>query len=234
MLPARRRRAGSGERRAALTPPWALRVGVAASLVVVLVAVVVWRTRRPDAADAELMYWQEVASVHADGAATAVTTAVGPLVVLAAVVAVAVAWRARRGDAALLALVAVPGTLAVELLLKQLVHRQRPGGDALLFPSGHVAVATAAALTVVLVLRSTGVAARTRTRVALGAGLCVTVVAVARLVQTVHYATDVVGGVALGFATTCWAALALTAAAERPARPRAGCGAGVARGGRGK
>lgn len=216
MSRARRRRDRPDGRRAALSPPWALKVGVAASLVVVLVAGVVWHTRRPNPADAELMQWQEVASVHADGVATAVAMAVGPLAVLAAVVGVAVAWQARRWDAALLALVAVPGTLAVELVLKEVVHRQRPGGDDLLFPSGHVAVATAAAVNVVLVLRSTAVTARTRMRVALGAGLSVIVVAVARLVQAVHYATDVVGGVALGLATTCWAALALTAAARRP------------------
>ncbi|NMO90298.1 phosphatase PAP2 family protein [Actinomycetospora sp. TBRC 11914] len=227
MLRARRRRDRSDERQEALCPPWALRVAVAASLAVVLLAEVVWRTRQPDPADADLMYWQEVAKVRADGVATAVATAVGPLVVLAAVVGVAVAGRARRWDAALLALVAVPGTLAVELVVKEVVHRQRPGGDDLLFPSGHVAVATAAAVTVVLVLRSTAVAARTRRRVALGAGLSVVVVAVARLVQTVHYATDVVGGVALGLATTCWAAVALTAAAG-PGRARASRGGGRA------
>jgi membrane-associated phospholipid phosphatase len=216
MLPAGRRRDWPDGRRRALSPPWALRVGVAASLVVALVAAVVWRTRRPNPADAEMMRWQEVARVRGDGVAAALTEAVGPLAVLVAVVGVALAWRARRWDAVLLALVAAPGTLAVELVLKQVVHRQRPdGGEALLYPSGHVAVATAAALTVVLVLRSTAVAARTRMWVALGAGLSVIVVAVARLVQTVHYATDVVGGVALGLATTCWAALALTAAARR-------------------
>jgi len=64
MLPARRRRDRSDGRRAALGPPWAREIGVAASLVVVLVAAVVWHTRRPGPAKAELMHWHEVASVR--------------------------------------------------------------------------------------------------------------------------------------------------------------------------
>jgi undecaprenyl-diphosphatase len=215
-MPFARRRRGTPEGWPALSPPWALRVGVASSLGVVLAAALVWHTRRPNAADAAVMRWQEVASVRGDGVATAVVDAVGPLAVLAAAVGVLLAYRVRRWDAALLALVAAPSALALELVLKQVVHRQRPdGGDALLYPSGHVAVATAAAVTVVLVLRSTPVPARMRRRVAWALGVVVAVIAVARLVQTVHYATDVVGGVALGLAATCWSALALTAG-QRP------------------
>jgi membrane-associated phospholipid phosphatase len=110
-----------------------------------------------------------------------------------------------------LALVAAPGTLVCELLLKQVVHRNGPdAGAQLLYPSGHVAVGTAAAVTTVLVVRATRAPPRTRVRVARLAGWLVVVIAAARLVQTVHYVTDVVGGAALGLAVTCWAALAIT------------------------
>ncbi len=106
-----------------------------------------------------------------------------------------------------------PGTLVTELMLKQVVQRQRPdGGAALLYPSGHVAVATAAAVTAVLVVRATLAPPRTRMRVAWLAGWLVVVIAAARLVQTVHYVTDVVGGAAIGLAVTGWVALAITAA----------------------
>jgi hypothetical protein len=46
-----------------------------------------------------------------------------------------------RPDAAVLAFVAIPATLAVEMALKRLVHRQWNGQPALIFPSGHAAVA---------------------------------------------------------------------------------------------
>jgi membrane-associated phospholipid phosphatase len=196
-----------------LSPRFALVAGVAAASVVVLVAALVWHTRRPNAADAEMMRWQEVARVWGDGIATTIVHAVGPLVVLAMLASAALAWRVKRWDAVVLALVAAPGTLVIELLLKQVVHRQRPGGPDLLYPSGHVAAATAAAVTAVLVLRATLASPRARVRVAWLAGLLVVVIAAARLVQTVHFVTDVVGGVALGLAVTCWAALAITAGA---------------------
>jgi undecaprenyl-diphosphatase len=195
----------------ALSPPWAFVTGGVASFVVALVAAAVWRTRWPGSADAEMMRWQEAASAWGDGIATAISYAVGPLVVLAVGVSAVLARRVKRWDAVLLSVVTAPGALAIELLLKQLVHRQRPyASTALLYPSGHVAVATAAAVTAVLVLRATSAPPRTRVRVAWLAGWLVLVIAVARLVQTVHYVTDVVGGAALGLAVTCWAALAIT------------------------
>jgi membrane-associated phospholipid phosphatase len=203
----------------ALSPPWALVAGVAATFVVALVAALVWHTRSPNPADAEMMRWQEAARVRGDGIATAIAHAVGPLVVVAVLAGAALAWSVKRWDAVVLALVAAPGTLAIELLLKHVVDRQRPdGGAALLYPSGHVAVATAAAVTAVLVLRATLAPPRIRVRVAWLAGWLVLVIAAARLVQTVHYMTDVVGGAAVGLGVTCWAALAITAGCRpRPA-----------------
>jgi hypothetical protein len=46
------------------------------------------------------------------------------------------AWLARRLDALALAVTAVPTTLVVNRLLKELLHRQPPDGPLLLFPSG--------------------------------------------------------------------------------------------------
>jgi membrane-associated phospholipid phosphatase len=207
-----RRNASSDTGNPALSPSWALVACGVATSVVVLVAAVVWHTSQPDPADAEMMRLQEAASVWGDGIATAIASGVGPLVVLAVVVGAALAWRFKRWDAVVLALAAAPAALAIELFLKQLVHRQRPDGSgSLLYPSGHVAVATAAAMTVVLVLRATQAPPRTRVRVAWLAAWLVLVIAAARLVQTVHYVTDVVGGAAVGLAVTCWAALAITA-----------------------
>ena len=221
MAPAERRGATPNGWQPPLSPPWAPVASIAASFVAAIVATIVWHTRSPNPADAEMMLWQEAARLRADGIATAIANAVEPLVVLAALAAAAIAWRVKRWDAVVLAFVTAPGAVAVELLLKQVVHRQRPdGGEALLFPSGHVAVATAAALTVVLVLRATRAPPRRRARAASLAGCLVLVIAVARLVQTVHYITDVVGGAAIGFAVTCWAALAISAGCRsgRPSR----------------
>jgi hypothetical protein len=168
--PADRRKVTPDGRSLALSPPWTPAASVAASLLVALVAALVWHTRWPDPADAELMRLHEAARVRGDGIATAIAYAVGPLVVLAGLASAAQAWRVRRWDAVVLALVAAPGTLVTELMLKQVVHRQRPDGAALLYPSGHVAVATAAAVTAVLVARATLAPPRTIMRIAWLAG----------------------------------------------------------------
>jgi hypothetical protein len=57
-----------------------------------------------------------------------------------------------------LALAAVPVTLAAEILLKWLVHRQWEGDPQFLFSSGHAAIASAAALTAVVAVQVTPVA----------------------------------------------------------------------------
>jgi membrane-associated phospholipid phosphatase len=114
-----------------------------------------------------------------------------------------------------LSLAAAPATLAAEMLLKELVHRQWYGDPALVFPSGHVAVATAAAMTAVLVLRVVPGAPPARVAAAgLGGGF-VLVIAVARLVETVHSLTDVVGGVTTGLVVTLGAASSITAWCRR-------------------
>jgi membrane-associated phospholipid phosphatase len=168
--------------------------------------------------------WQELAFTQAGGLAATVSTTLKPVVLLTMVAGVIIGWRVKRRDLIMLALVALPATYAAELLLKRLVHRQWDGGSDLVFPSGHAAMATAVALTAVLAVRVTPVGTRARLAVA-----CLTigyslVMAIARLVETVHPLTDVLGGVATGLVVTLGAALALTAMFgwERPDRASAG------------
>jgi membrane-associated phospholipid phosphatase len=121
-----------------------------------------------------------------------------------------VAWRAGRRDAVVLAVAVVPAALAAEVLLKQLVHRRWHGGPALIFPSGHPAVAAAAAVAATVVLRVVPVTPRIRLVAALLGGGYVLVVGAARLVETVHALTDVLGGIAAGMAIALGLALAIT------------------------
>jgi undecaprenyl-diphosphatase len=207
--------AGSTSARPALAPQWAAPVAVVALLVGILLAAWVWHGTRLDPVDAWVMRGQERARLHANGAAVVVSSTL-PAVVLGTMVAAAVvAWLAGRRDAVLLALAAAPATLAVEMLLKELVHRQWNGDPDLLFPSGHSAVATAAAMTAVLVLRVVPVTTSTLEAAACVGGGFVLAIAMARLVETVHALTDVVGGIVTGLVVTLGAALVITTWSRR-------------------
>jgi membrane-associated phospholipid phosphatase len=122
----------------------------------------------------------------------------------------ALAWvTLRRWSGVILSLAAPAVTFAVEKLLKQLVARQSPGAGVLLYPSGHLAVATALALTLILVVRSAEARPSIRVSVMACSSLFVLVMARARLAETAHSLSDVVGGVATGAAVTLAAALLL-------------------------
>jgi membrane-associated phospholipid phosphatase len=209
---------------APLAPPWAAGVAVAALLAGSLLAALVWHATRLDPVDAWVLRWQELANSRAGGLATIVSASLNPVVVMTMVGGAVLGWLVRRRDLMVLALVVPPTTLALEVLLKRLVHRQWEGGPALLFPSGHVAMATAAALIAVLVCRVTGVRRRARLAVAWLAGGYVLAVAVARLVETVHPLTDVLGGAATGLVVTLGGALVITWCAGTTRRwPTARC-----------
>ena len=194
-----------------LAPPWAVVVAAVALLAGTVFAALVWHTGQPDPFDAWVMRGQEVAYAHSNGVARVVSGTVASVAIALMLTSSAVAWLVGRWDAVVLALAAIPTALGVEVLLKQLVHRQRPGGPDLVYPSGHLAVAAAAALTLALVLRVTPAPPRTRVVVAVLAGGYVLIVAAARLVETVHFLTDVLGGVTTGIVVTLAAALAITA-----------------------
>ena len=95
------------------------------------------------------------------------------------------------------------------MLLKKLAHRQWHGDPDLLSPSGHSAVAVAAALVAIPVLRVGPVARPARVTAAFLAGGLV--IAVARLVETAHSLTDLVGGGITGLVVTLGAASAIMA-----------------------
>jgi membrane-associated phospholipid phosphatase len=208
MLPTGRLRASPASS-VPLAPPWAAAVALIALLAVSLLAALVWHATRLDPVDAWVMRWQELASAHARGLAAVVSATLGPVALLTMVAGAALGWLVKRRDLMALALAAVPVTLAVEILLKRLVHRQWEGQPALLFPSGHAAIATAAALTAVVAVRVVRFAPRLA--VACLTGGYALAIAVARLVETVHPLTDVLGGAATGLAVTLGGALALTA-----------------------
>jgi len=198
-----------------LAPPWAAPVAVFAVLVGTLLAGLVWHATRLDPVDAWVMRWQMLAHSHANGVAAIVSGTLLPVMLMTMVAGAALAWLDGRGDAVALALTAAPATLAAEMLLKGLVHRQWNGDPALVFPSGHLAVATAAAMTAVLVLRVVPGAAPARMAAACLGGGFVLVIAVARLVETVHSLTDVVGGGSTGLVVTLGVASAITARSRR-------------------
>jgi hypothetical protein len=121
-----------------------------------------------------------------------------------------IAWMAlRRWNVVALAVLAPAATLAVDKLLKPLVARQAEASPVFQYPLGHVAVATALALSLVLILRPTMTRPRVKALVGLCAALLVTLMAWARLTETAHLLTDVVGGVSTGVAVTLGAALLL-------------------------
>jgi membrane-associated phospholipid phosphatase len=180
-----------------------------------LLAALVWRATTLNRVDAWVLRWQNVAFEHAKAAAVIVSDTLVPVVLVAMLTAAAAAWRAERRDAAVLALMAAPAAFAAEFALKRLVHRQWGGGPPLMFPSGHLAVATAVAVTVVLVVRVMPVARRTRLAVAWVCAGYALLMGVARLVETVHCLTDVLGGAATGLVVALGMALAITAWTDR-------------------
>jgi undecaprenyl-diphosphatase len=150
-----------------------------------------------------------------------VVTALGsPGVTVAVAVAalVVLIWRFRRLEAAVFLAIAVAGGDLSYLVLKHLVHRARPPGalvhlSSFSFPSGH----TVGAATLYFALAWIVSRRHPTVRVAAWAGALVVVAAVGatRIELGAHYASDVIGGFALGgfwvaTAATAWAACELS------------------------
>jgi membrane-associated phospholipid phosphatase len=112
---------------------------------------------------------------------------------------------------AVLAALAVPVSVGlVELLLKPVVHRTYQG--ILAYPSGHTTAMFALATTIAILLLGSSArttAWRLRALLAFVAYLLAVVVALAVIGLRWHYATDTLGGAAVGIATVCGLALAL-------------------------
>jgi len=209
-MPSPERRDARADSKPGLVPPWAVALAVAAFSAGTVITTLVWHSVRPDPFDVWVMRGQEAAFAYGGGIGRVVSITVAPVVIAAMLASAGVAWWVGRWDAVVLALTAAPVALGVEIGLKQLVHRQRPGGPDLVYPSGHLAVASAAFLTIALVLRVTTVPSRTTAIVVSLAGAYVLLIAAARLVETVHFLTDVLGGAATGIVVAVGAALAIT------------------------
>ena len=226
-------RDGTGGRRAAptppgprsLAPPWTPAATAVALLVTVVVTGLVWHSTRLPSLDAWAMH---LLGAHSGDRqfrlATGVATGLRALVLGGIVATALVSWMVlRRWNAVALAVLAPMATLAVDKLLKPLVARRAPASTVFHYPSGHVAVATALALSLVLILWPTMTRPRVKALVGLCAALLVLLMAWARLVETAHLLSDVVGGVSTGVAVTLGAALLLDRRSVRR-RPRRGQG----------
>jgi membrane-associated phospholipid phosphatase len=193
----------------------------AAVVVVASLGALVWRSRQLGPVDAWAI--REIPA-HSHGyegflVASAISDALGPLLIGATVALGVLAWfRLRRRDALLLSCLAPPAALAAELVLKQLVSRRSPDGGTLMYPSGHLTIATAVAVTLMLLCRAGIGSARRRWAVVTLAAVFVIGAAWARLAETAHSLSDVVGGIATGLAVAMGVALALPAWPERPGR----------------
>ena len=180
---------------------------VVASLTAALSGLV-WHSTRMPAVDGWVLAELGAHTHGQSRLAAAVTIGFTALTLVVMVTTAGFAWLAvRRWDAVLLALTAPAAALAAEKLLKMLVLRRAPGSAAPHFPSGHLAVAAAVALSLVLVLRSAGVRRGVTAITVLCASLVMIVLAWARLAETAHLLSDLVGGVGTGVTVTLFVAL---------------------------
>jgi membrane-associated phospholipid phosphatase len=194
-----------------LAPPW---TPAAAALAILFTAVLsgrVWHSTRLPGLDGWVLH---LLGAHSGEwrfrLATDVASGLRALTVGGILATALVAWRAFRWwKAVALALLAPATTLAVERLLKLLVARRAPASTVFHYPSGHVAVATALVLSLVLILQPAMARPRVKLSIELCVALMVPLMAWARLVETAHLMTDVIGGVSTGVAVTLTAALLL-------------------------
>lgn len=113
------------------------------------------------------------------------------------------AWACRRWLRPLL-LIGVMGLVPVlEWTLKILVHRQRPGGDGLGFPSGHAFASLTLALLVCVSLWR-GISSSGKVWIVVVATVFVLGVAGSRLGAGVHWPSDILGGWLAALAYGIW------------------------------
>ena len=210
---------GIGGRRAPPAPPgldslaprWTPVAAAVAMLVTVVISGLVWHSTRLPGLDAWVLHLLGAHSGERQfRLATDVAAGLRALTLGGIAATALISWTVlRRWNVVALAVMAPAITLAVDKLLKPLVARRAPASTVFHYPSGHVAVATALALSLVLILRPTMAQPRVKVMVGLFAALLVSLMAWARLVETAHVLTDVVGGVSTGVAVTLGAALVL-------------------------
>ena len=160
-----------------------------------------------------------------------VVTVLGSPVLTVAVAVVALVlliWRLHWVEAAVFLAIAVAGGDLSYVVLKHLVHRARPPGalvhlSTFSFPSGHTVGATTLYLGLAWIISRRHASRPVRVAAWAGAVLIAVAVGATRIVLGVHYASDVIGGFALGAfwvvaAATAWGAYELSRPPRRPAR----------------
>lgn len=177
--------------------------------------------------DAEASHF---AATHATSLSTDVLRAVTqlggtPLIIVIAVLCAAIETRrSRTWEAAAFLAVVVGGQFALAHALKQIVGRPRPdvlrlaAVSGFSFPSGH-STASAAAFAAVALLVGRGRSQRTRTMLFAAAVSSAVLVATSRVMLGVHWLSDVLGGLCLG-----WTWFAVTVVAFGGRRLHAGAG----------
>lgn len=209
-----RRRAGAGEGR--LRTP-ALVVVAAGSLLLAALALL---QRQNDAVlrvDHDVAAWAHAHSTHLSTRLITLVTDLGsePVVPVLGLLLVLVEWRrlANRYLVPFL-LVTVLGDQLLTVLIKGAVGRVRPTLNPIAaslgpsFPSGHSSTAASFYAAAALIL-SRGRGARASSRIAGAAIAIIAAVATSRVFLDVHWLSDVIGGVALGWAWCALCALAL-------------------------
>ena len=201
-------------------------VGVVALLVGLLLDMID-RSSRLASVDERVARWgSEHASSGAIHVLDVVTDLGGTPVVIAALAAVAVGDFVRRRNAEVFAFVAVVGVGQLVLcnLLKVIVDRDRPAVLQLVdvtgpsFPSGHSTAAAATWSAVALVL-SRGRVRRVRAVLAAAAVLVAAAVAASRALLGVHWVSDVIAGLAIGWGWFLLVAIAFGGRAQRLGDP---------------
>lgn len=144
-------------------------------------------------------------------------------------------WRHRGMRVAAAAILAPAVAAATVLGVKYITHRARPAGALLFpglgysFPSGHTTASTAVLITIAYISIREGLAGRW---LMLAAGLFAVFVGLSRVYLDVHWASDVIGGwaVGLGIALICallYERLRVLQLSEAPAAEGAAHGAGA-------
>jgi membrane-associated phospholipid phosphatase len=156
----------------------------------------------------------------------------GYLVIIAAVVATYDYVRHRNRNVLLFLIVVLAGVATINNVLKLVVDRERPdvthlvGTSGSSFPSGHSAAAAAAWFALALVLGRFW-SRRGRAALAATAAVITVVVAASRALLGVHWLTDVVAGVAVGWGWFLLVALVFGGRIQRLGEPVARAAAGV-------
>lgn len=187
-------------------------IAICCAIIVLVLAVLVAHTSRPDALDRAVDSWLKARLGGHQRLLILLMDPGEPIqsIILTAVVAVA-CLAARRTEGAVLTVVsAVLASGIAELVLKPIVHRTL--GTFVVYPSGHTCRAfMLAAVLVVLMLSPPKRPVRPALAIAVGALLFLAgcAVGVAVICLDFHYFTDTIGGAALGVCVVIATAFAL-------------------------